>query len=485
MKAVRAREKIAIFGDYDCDGICSAAQLTRFFRRRGMEPFVRLPHRIREGYGLSAKAIDECAAQGTTLLLTADTGVTAIAEIERARERGMDVIVLDHHHVKEELPPAYAILHPALAPAYPKPHPAAAGIVFQFIDLLEGGSWADRETDLVLAMIGTIADLVELRGLNRSIVKAGLLALQRLGSGPLATMRDDVRSTAEPLTSRDIAFRIAPRLNAAGRMADPAIALRAVLGDFEALCALTELNHERQMTTASLLEEVLGFIDEKSSQPFLCCASETYPAGIVGLLSGKLTDAYGKPSMVGCVHEGICRASLRSIPGYNVMDALTHAGGLLLTYGGHAQAAGCTFKEELLPKLEERLCAHMRSTIPCDDLRPVLAVDAVIAPEVLTLDFCHMLQRLEPFGQGNIEPRFCLEHVTLERCRTVGTDGAHLQARIGEIPVIGFRLGNLVAQLKGQQDIACRVALNRWSGETIPQVVLEDIRAAQYIGVRA
>lgn len=491
-RAIAENEHIGIFGDYDCDGVTSSAILVRFFQRRGVHPHVRLPHRIREGYGLSTEVIEEFAAKEITLLITVDTGVTAINEIAQAHAKGIDVIVLDHHHLKPELPPAFAILHPALAPGFPEPYPCAAGIAFMFVELLEGSSWPadrsppqadegwiDRETDIALAGIATVADLVPLQGWNRSIVCAGLAALEHVKTGPLSVLVANVRNGTAPLTSRDIAFRIAPRLNAAGRMADPAIALRALLGDNEALRSLSVLNEERQNQTALMLEEVLGTIDHQRSLPFLCCIAEHYPPGIVGLLAGKLTETFGKPSLVGCVQDGVCRASLRSILGYNVMDGLTHIEDVLLSFGGHAQAAGCTFNAADFTLIHGRLCMHLGMSFPCEDLRPILHADAVLAPEHVTLAFCSALQALEPYGQGNAEPRFLLRDVSLERATRVGADKSHLRAHVGPLTVIGFGLGKLAENLPSKVDLACRIGINKWNDRVAPQIVLEDIRLAQ------
>ena len=478
-RAIAENERIGIFGDYDCDGVTSGAILVRFFQRRSVDPVVRLPHRIREGYGLTEKVIEEFAAKGITLLITVDTGVTAIREIALARAKGINVIVLDHHHLKPELPPAFAILHPALAPGFPEPYPCAAGVAFKFVELLEGSAWPDRATDIALAAIGTVADLVPLQGWNRDVVRAGLAALEHMKTGPLAKLVADVRSNTEPLTSRDIAFRIAPRLNAAGRMADPEIALKALLGDAEALRSLHTLNEERQDITALLMEEVLRTIDIQSALPFLCCIAEHYPPGIVGLLAGKLTEMFGKPSLIGNVQDGVCRASLRSIVGYNVMDGLAQVEDLLCSFGGHAQAAGCTFNAADFALIHGRLCGHLGVSMPCQDLRPVLHTDAILAPEHVTLSFCSSLKELEPFGQGNAEPRFLLRDVPLERITRVGADKSHLRAHVGPLTVIGFGLGKLAEILPQKIDLACRIGINKWNDRIAPQIILEDVRVVQ------
>lgn len=471
LRAVRTGECIGIFGDYDCDGITSVAQLVRFFRRRGIEPLARLPHRQQEGYGLKKEAVAFFAKAGVTLLLTVDTGVTALAEIEAARVLGMETVIVDHHHLPPTLPPAVAILHPALADPS-SPQPSAAGMVFGLLSALEGGAWQERDTDLALATIGTVADLVELRGVNRTIVTEGLEALARLRSGSLHDLLVQAGITGRP-TSRDVGYRVAPRLNAAGRMADPAIALAALLGDGEALARLERLNRERQEAVQEILRE-LDVLD--ASAPFLSVASPDYPAGILGLLAGKLTERHSRPSMVVQIQGDVCVGSLRSIPGFHVAEALRACSDLLLTFGGHALAAGCTFSVAALRDLQARLSERVTATLPAAFLRPTLAVDGILPLSAVSLPLCRTLAALEPFGQGNPEPRFLLPEVRLGGVRPVGRDGAHLQATAGSLKLVGFGLGRFASQIPFLCDIACRIGIDTWNGNERPQIYLEDIR---------
>ena len=474
---MRGSETIAIFGDYDCDGVTAVAILQRAFARRGVTPHILLPHRERDGYGLAPKHIQILPEKKVTLLITVDTGVTAQLPIHMARDAGIDVVVLDHHTLPRTLPPATAILHPALAPDFPLPHPCAAGVALLFIEAWEkNAEWPERETDVALAAIGTVADLVPLRGWNRSLVQAGLRALENIKTGPLKLLADTARSGEEPLTSRAIAFRIAPRLNAAGRMADPQIALNALLGDEAALHSLHALNSERQELTKTLMEHALETVAAKVSTPFIFLASHDYPAGIVGLIAGRLTEMFGKPSLVGTIIEGSCRASLRSIPSYNVMEGLNACSKYLSNYGGHAQAAGCTFAVTDIPVVEKILCDHLAEKVSSEFLVPTLMIYAELAPEHFTVEDFAQLTSLEPYGQGNAEPRFLLPNAKIERTRRVGADGAHLQAFIGNLPVIGFHLGSLADQCTQSLDVACRLMIDTWQGRTQPKIVMEDVR---------
>ena len=474
--AVEQKQKVVIFGDYDCDGITATAQLLRYFRRRGMEPAVRLPHRVRDGYGLTMQIVEELKARGVSLVITCDTGITAVEETAALMGAGIDVIITDHHHLAEEIPAAYGILHPALR-SYPGPHPSGAGVVLKLLFALEDGKhWEDMASDCALAMFGTVADLVELKGDNRAIVQLGLRALAQIDSGPLAELRARTRMTGENLRSGDIAFRIAPRINAAGRMSEPDIALRALLEGGASLDALEALNAERQEKTGVLLERIVSET-KNADAPFIVRASGDYPHGLLGLLAGRLTEAFGRPSLVAAIDGDTCTASLRSPPCYNIVEGLRRSAPLFRRFGGHAQAAGCTFERINLPAIEAALSQDVRSMLSEEDLLPMIVIDAELRAEDVTARLCDELSLLEPFGQGNPEPKFLLKNVTIEAARAVGSDGLHLQGSIAGVACIGFNLANVVKRFDGL-DIVARVGLNVWNGKTAPQLMIEDVRGA-------
>ncbi|MBU2213739.1 single-stranded-DNA-specific exonuclease RecJ [Patescibacteria group bacterium] len=474
-EAVANKESIGIFGDYDCDGITATIQLLRYFRRNGIEPSVRLPHRATDGYGLKSHIIDEFLEKKTRLLITVDTGIGSAKEVRRAQKEGMDVIITDHHHPHRNLPPAVAIVHPQLSPEYPLPHPSGAGVVLQLLNALEEGEWEGMHLDRALAMIGTIADVMELKGQNRLIVQQGLEALKELKEEPLASLLIQAGLNKENVTSTDIAFRIAPRINAAGRMTDPLIGLSALLNGGEALITLELLNEQRQKLTENLFKEALAEIEPALDRSFLCIAREDFPEGIVGLIAGKLTEMFGKPSLVGRIKGDKCTASLRSVPAYNISEGLDRCRDLLQYYGGHAQAAGCTFSTELLDELSERLDADVRKYAKEEDLLPTLMIDAELPPEALNLKLCEGLRHLEPFGKGNPEPLFLLKNVQIDYQRCVGSDGAHLQGTISGNKLIGFRLGHLQEQLTGPVDVVCKLGTDSWNGMVRVQLFVEDI----------
>lgn len=475
--ALKDQERLTVFGDYDCDGITGAAQLLRFFRRSGHKHGrVRLPHREKDGYGLNMRVVEECKADGTTLMITVDTGISAVEEIAALREAGVDVIVLDHHHVGATIPNATAILHPQLAPGHPLPHPSGAGVAYQLLRLLhEGDTWEDCETDTALAAIGTVADLVPLTGGNRHLTRAGLAALSGLQSGALFSLMQNAELLGKRLTSTDIAFRLAPRINAAGRMADPTLALRALTEGGEYITTLNNLNRDRQDITRTLVEEVTTRCAHTNA-PLLADASETYPPGVIGLIAGKLTERFGKPSAIGNMHDGLCTVSLRSPPCYHIAEGLDRLHDLLLRYGGHAQAAGCTLASEKWPEFVEALTADIAERTTPDELVPTLHIDAVLENTNLQLGLVEALQELEPYGQGNTEPLFLLPGAKLESARAVGSDGSHLQARIGDAKVIGFGLAELLPHTEAPLDLVCRLGIDTWQNRANVQLHLVDAR---------
>ncbi len=476
--AIASKESISIFGDYDCDGITSTALLARFFHRRNVRPLLRLPHRLKEGYGLQNAAVDELKAAGVRLLITVDTGVTAVEPIARLRDAGIDVIVLDHHTLPEILPPAFAILHPELAEPRMTPSPCGAGIAWSMISAMEEqdghADWPDRASDMALAAIGTVADVVELRGGNRTLTFGGLQALMGLTEGPLALLSAHA-GLQKPFTSRDIAFRIAPRINAAGRMDDPHIALHALLGDTGSLLQLDALNRERQDVVSGHIEDLLPLAEAETGS-MLCFVSEEYSAGICGLLASRVCEMHGKPSLVAAQSGDICTASLRSIPGYDVTAGLARCSDLLMNFGGHAMAAGCTFAAQSFSLLRERLQADALAHIAEEHFFPAVAAECALDIRHVTMELCDALQVLEPFGQGNPEPRFVIESATLENIRCVGKDGKHLQATVRGRKLIGFSMGHLEKNAGQPLDLLCRVGIDTWQGRRNVQLFLDDMR---------
>lgn len=473
--AAEKQQKIGIFGDYDCDGITAAAQLVRYCRRHKLEHVVYLPHRVRDGYGLQESQVHYFAAQKVQLLLTVDTGIASQTEVALANSLGIDVIITDHHTPPPVLPDAYAILHPMLEANFPEPHPSGAGVVYALLQALEEGTWTEQDEDTALATMGTIADMVPLLGHNRTLVQNGLLAFQTLPHGPLATLRDATRST----TSNDIAFRIAPRINAAGRMDDPSVALTALLDGGDALAQLDTLNEYRQSETHALYSSAVQSIAEPDAQYVLWSASSKYAPGLIGLIAGRLTEAYGAPSCVVSLQGDTCTASLRSPKAYHITEGLRRCSHLLLSFGGHAQAAGCSFKTSNLQAVKQALTDDVQAKVERQALQPVLSIEQAIRATDITNSFAESLEVLQPFGQGNAEPLFLLPAVDITDIRLVGSEKTHVQCRIHNCKAIGFSLAQFEPYFQKKLDVACRIAVDEWLGKKQPQIFIEDIRLAQ------
>ena len=479
--AVQQKETIGIFGDYDADGITGTALVVHALRRRSIEPIVYLPDRAEEGYGLRMESVQTLREKGVTLLITVDTGITAHAEIAHATAIGMDVIVTDHHHPRDERPPARAVLHPTVPSVFPNQYLCGAGVALMLVRALERDKrWEGVDRDMALAAIGTIGDVMPLVNENRTLVQHGLAALARLHNAhPLATLasRANVRGR---VTSDDVAFRIVPRINAAGRMAHPEIALQALLEGGDAIDQLQELNNKRQSLVASLAADILASLD-----PSACVHvvhNDRLTPGIVGLIAGTITERTGKPSFAGTTQGDDITASLRSVPGIDIRACLAHDAvrPYLLRFGGHAQAAGCTLKAVDLPHVRAGLLSAVREQTGGVELIPSIDIVGEIAGTIDTR-LVQSLQILAPFGAGNPDPLFLLRKTAINDIEAVGANGAHLRCRINGMAGIGFGLAHHIEKLRAHTvvDIACRLGINTWQGRAQAQVLIHDIRVAE------
>jgi len=479
-EALKKGENIGIFGDYDADGITGTLQLIHYFRRRGVEPYVYLPDRLTEGYGLKLSSIDNFKERGVGLIITVDTGISALAEISAARAAGIDVIVTDHHKPRTGRPDAFAVLHPLVPDKFPNAHLSGSGVAFMFVRALEHlNIWEGIAEDAALAAIGTVGDLVPLTGENRTLVFHGLKFLNSLQAGPLKEMIESVRSSAAPLTSGDIAFRIVPRINAAGRMEHPSLALNALMTGGAAMERLHELNNERRALVDELTEVALQLIDP--TQLFLTLRHKSFTPGVVGLIAGRLADLYGKPALVASIENGKCVASIRSTPQIDVMECLEHpqVRPHLWSFGGHAQAAGCTITESAFSALATGLSQSVRDMgINADTLIPALLIDGELFPGALETGMVRRLKNLEPFGKHNEEPVFLIRNLQAGDIRTCGRDNRHLQCRLNGTKAIGFSLGKYSDQISSGTpvDAACKVNISNWNGKEELEYIIQDLR---------
>lgn len=480
-RAIAEGEAIGIFGDYDADGITGTAQLVYALRRHGVEPVAYLPDRAVEGYGLKHASVDALKAKGVTLLITVDTGIASATEVAYAESLGIDTIITDHHRPHGALPEALAIIHPLVPSPFPNPHLCGSGVALMLVRALEHGKrWEGIERDLVLATIGTIGDVVPLTGENRTLVLSGLKQIPKLPPSPLKDFFDAVCPKGN-VTSTDIAFRIVPRINAAGRMAHPEIALDALMTGGISLDRLHALNAERQTFVEELMESAHTLIDP--SQNFLSVFSDTFTSGTVGLIAGKLTEMHGKPSIVGAIRGDKITASLRSVEGADVSLCLAHSAVAphLSNFGGHAQAAGCTFAIKNVDTVRSGLQEALREHCGAREFLPTLSISAELSESPLTIAFAKSLLSLMPFGAGNQEPTFLLRRKKLQDLRAIGDEGTHLSCRIDGVKAVGFRFGSLLSQLQqtSNVDLVCRVSVNAWNGREDVQLIIEDMRESE------
>ena len=437
-RALAARERIVVYGDYDVDGITGAAILVRAFRQLGVVVGAYIPDRYEEGYGLNEAAIRKLAADGTKVIVSVDCGVTALREAQVATELGVDLIVTDHHHPPAELPKAYAVVNPR-RPGDPSREKdlAGAGVALVLARALLGElAYALREDELLqLVALATVADVVPLTGANRSLVRRGLASLNRL---PITGVRALVERAGLKLgrvNAGDIGYVLGPRLNAAGRIADAEEALRLMLtedvGEAKTLAdKLDQRNAERQELTRQVVKAARDRAEERPDAWATVVADPEWPAGIVGLAASRLVEDYGRPAVVIAISGDEGKGSCRSIPAVHIAEALDECDDLLTKHGGHAMAAGFSVAVDQIPAFTERLDQVVRRRLGGVRPVPTLRVDAEIEPDALTARLAVELSDLEPCGAGNPRPHLLVRNVRVYGIRQVGADADHLRCKI-------------------------------------------------------
>jgi single-stranded-DNA-specific exonuclease len=437
-RALAARERIVVYGDYDVDGIAGSAILVRAFRHFGVAVGAYIPNRYDEGYGLNSSALQELAADGTTVVISVDCGVTAVAEAELAKELGIDLIITDHHHSPPVLPQAYALVNPRRpGDVSDDKELAGAGVALRLAQALLGDlAYAVKEDELLqLCALATVADVVPLRAENRAIVAAGLAALNRAPLTGVRALADRAGLKLGRIGASDIGFGLGPRLNAAGRITDASDALRLLLteeADEAKVLAdtLEERNLERQRLTNDV---VRGAREAASAYPeawATVVADPSWQAGIVGLAASRLVEDHGRPACVIALDGDEGKGSCRSIAGVHIAEALARCGDLLPKHGGHAMAAGFSIKAKDIDAFRERLDAIVREMLGGVRPVPTLNVDAAIDPSALTPRLALELAMLEPCGALNPRPHLLLRDVRVYGIRQVGVDSDHLRCKI-------------------------------------------------------
>jgi single-stranded-DNA-specific exonuclease len=499
-KAREQKEKVGIFGDYDADGVTSSVIMREALSGLGMVPIVYIPEKLSEGHGLNAKAVTEFAKHGVTLMLTLDCGMTNHEEIALAKSHGIDTIIVDHHHVPETLPEAYAIINPKLPDeTYPFHELCGAGISFKVAQALYRRYVPEEEEQLKwlldVAAVGTIADVMPLIGENRCLVKYGLIVLsktRRVGFQEMFSVGGIKIGDGHPEPdARMVAFQIAPRINAASRMAHAMLAHELLMERDQAHARVLALeldahNVARQKLSTAMTDAVRRVAQETyQDKKFIFAVGEEYPFGIVGLIAGRIANEFRKPTCVLTRGETTSQGSFRSVPELDIISTIEACGDLLVKFGGHAQAAGMTIENSNLEKFYERFNSLVEERLAGVVTEPELVIDARLSPEHIVPDLYRDILRMAPFGEGNPNPLFVLENVQVEEVRLVGSTGKHLKLKISAgtaVPkifdVIAFSLGEAFGDLEPGEhlDIAFRLEENTWNGRTSLQLKAEDMK---------
>jgi len=490
--AVERGQLIAVYGDYDVDGVTATALLVQTLR--GMDANVRpyIPNRFDEGYGLNVEALDNLKAEGVRLVITVDCGIRSPQEAQHARDIGLDLIISDHHHpAVGALPPAVAIINPKLpGDPYPDKDLAGVGVAFKIAEALAspGRAGVSLEALLDLVALGTVADLAPLIGENRTLVRRGLDEIHQTRRQGLFSLANVAAMQISKTTASQIGFILGPRLNAAGRLksAEAALELLVTNDPSQAGRLAQELdvnNQERQAVTreTQVKAEALATADELDPA-LLFAAHEDFSPGVVGLAASRLVEVHYRPAIVAAKGPEETRGSCRSIPEFHITDALDKCADLLVRHGGHAAAAGFTVRNENLPELVRRLKALAEVELGRQDLRPTLNTDMEIALSMMNFELLRHLGELEPTGYGNREAVFVSREVRVRSSRVVGADGKHLKLTLQDergvtTDAIGFRLGHLQLDLPARVDLAYTLESNDYNGRTTLQLNLKDVRA--------
>jgi single-stranded-DNA-specific exonuclease len=475
-RALLSGDSIAVYGDFDADGITGTALLVQGLSRLGGRVTPYIPHRLTEGYGLNNTALEKLKQNGISLVISVDCGITALAEVKRARRLKLDIVITDHHTPLPEIPAAVAVVNPRRAnSAYPFPELTGAGVAGKLLQaLLQGIGKEEQISGLFdLIALGTVADMAPLSGENRYLVKEGL---KLMNSSPRLGLREIINQAGLSLGRLDaesISWVIAPRLNAAGRLAHAMTSYKLLMTESpkeaQGLAAwLEQKNAERQRLTTKVLAKAREQVLARGIRPLLIAAANDYPLGIAGLVAGRLAEEFYRPAVVIRSGEQISSGSCRSIPEFNIIAALTGCRRLLSHFGGHSQAAGFTLPTRNLPQLERYLSQMAEEQLKGADLRPRLDIDTEASLTDLSRDTFSAVQKLSPFGRGNPAPTFLSRRTEIIDCRTMGNSAQHLRLKVKQGGTVwdgvGFGLGCYLAEISPRLDIVYNLEIDRWQG---------------------
>ncbi len=490
-QAIRQDELIVVYGDFDADGVTATVLLVEALRGLGLsrsqvKPYI--PDRVDEGYGLNNDALESIRSGGADLVITVDCGIRSIEEVRQAKEIGLDMIVTDHHSLGKALPAALAVINPKRTDSsYPEEMLAGVGIAYKLAQALtiafpERARFETR-TLLDLVALGTVADLAPLLKENRQLVIDGLNVLNEWSRPGVEALAKVAGFKQGAINAESIAFGLAPRINAAGRLSHAYDAARLLAVNNSIMAAeyareLDQLNKQRQQLTREQSKQAGDLVDLE--QPLLLASDPGFVAGIVGLIANRLAEQHYRPAIVLEKGEEVSRGSCRSIPGFNITEALDEVSSFLVRHGGHAMAAGFTIENRHIPEFHERMLAIAGDKLDQKMLTPSLSIDAELALPDVDWALYDQLDQLEPTGSANASPIFMSRDVHVYSHRAVGQDEAHLQLWVGDgrmkLQCIAFRQGSWAGHLPDQVDLAYTIGRNDWNGRTNLQLVVQDIR---------
>ncbi|MEH7251992.1 single-stranded-DNA-specific exonuclease RecJ, partial [Neobacillus niacini] len=488
-EAIDKQEPILIFGDYDADGVSSTTVLMVTLRELGANVQFYIPNRFTEGYGPNEPAFRQAAASGIKLIITVDTGISAVHEAAIAKELDLDLIITDHHEPGPILPEALAIIHPKLPDSsYPFRELAGVGVAFKLAHALYGKV---PEHLLEIAVIGTIADLVSLKDENRLIAKKGLERLKVTSNKGLKAILKVSGVDQQSVTEETIGFTLAPRINAVGRLEDAGMAVELLLTDdpyeAESLAQeMDELNKTRQSIVNSITLEAIEEVEKNypiESNSVLVIGKEGWNAGVIGIVASRLVDKFYRPTIVLSFDQekGLAKGSARSIAGFDLFKNLSTCRDILPHFGGHPMAAGMTLNLKDVAELRSRLNQLANEQLSEEDFVPVTVLDHQINVDAINLDALDELNLLAPFGMDNPKPKVLINHVQISTMRKIGSEQNHLKVMVNEnganLDGIGFGLGSLVDHISPASKISLigELAINEWNNIRKPQIFIQDI----------
>ena len=486
-QAMDRREKIAVFGDYDVDGITATCLLTDFLRSVGADCVSYIPGRLEEGYGLNPIAIRQLHSEGVKLIITVDCGITAVEESLLCKQLDIDLVITDHHECKDQLPFAAAVVDPhRFDGGYPHKNLSGVGVAFKLAAALHGDQDTVLEKYADMVCLGTVADVMPLLGENRVFVARGLAALQHTARPGIAALMAQCSCAPEAVSAGAIGFMLAPRINAAGRMGKIELAVELFLTHDpvraeELAIALCELNRQRQAVEAQIYDEAVSMLPQGKTPDAIVLADEGWHQGVVGIVASRMAEEYCCPTFLVCLDGDHGKASSRSYGGFNLFSALTTLSPLLESYGGHELAAGFTITRQQIIPFRQQICQMAANFYKTEGPRTLLDVDCAVSPELLTIRGVQSLSALEPCGNGCPKPTLMVKNLTVERISLVG-NGRHMRLRLRDrqhtLQAIFFSATPETASIQPGDvvDVAFHPQINEFRGERTVQLNVLDIR---------